>query len=177
MYCSGCGLALVPGQPVCPQCGRPVAVAVPPVPGMNFLVDNYASKIRTLAIFWFIYGGLNLLLGVIGLAFMRTFFSHNGFWQHNPWTNGGFPFGNWFFPAIWQLAWLFLILRVALAAVAGWGLIERAPWGRFVALVAAFLSILKFPFGTALAIFTLVLLLGYRNNMLYSELQHHPTPY
>lgn len=177
MYCSGCGLALVAGQPVCPQCGRPVAAQVPSVPGMNFLVDTYAGKVRTLAVFWFVYAGLNLLLGFVGMAFMRAFFAHSGFWQHGPWANGDFPFGNWFFPAIWQLAWIFLILRVALAVAAGWGLIEQAPWGRFVALVAAFLSIFKFPFGTALAIFTLVLLLGYRNNMLYNELQHRPSPY
>jgi hypothetical protein len=40
-----------------------------------------------------------------------------------------------------------------------------------VAIVAAFLSLLKFPFGTALGIWTLVMLLGYRNTTLYQTLQ------
>jgi hypothetical protein len=57
-----------------------------------------------------------------------------------------------------------------LALAAGWGLMERAPWGRIVAIVAAFLSLLRFPFGTALGIWTLVVLLGYRNSTLYEQL-------
>ena len=175
MFCSGCGHALTPGQPVCPQCGRPAAVPIPPVPGMNYLVATYASKIKTLAIFWFIYAGLILVGGLIGMAFLRAFASHWG-WNHGPWDNG-FPFGSWLGPTIVHLAILFTIVRAGLALAAGWGLMERAQWGRFVALVAAFLNILKFPFGTALGIFTLVLLLGYRNNTLYAELQRTPMVY
>jgi hypothetical protein len=40
-----------------------------------------------------------------------------------------------------------------------------------VAIVAAFLSVLKFPFGTAMGIWTLVMLLGYRNTTLYGQLE------
>jgi len=47
---------------------------------------------------------------------------------------------------------------------------ERAAWGRILAIVVAFLTLIKFPFGTALAIFTLVILLGYRNSSLYEQL-------
>jgi hypothetical protein len=47
---------------------------------------------------------------------------------------------------------------------------ERAPWGRIVAIVAAVFSLLRFPFGTALGIWTLVVLLGYRNSTLYDQL-------
>jgi hypothetical protein len=39
-----------------------------------------------------------------------------------------------------------------------------------VAIVAAVFSLLKFPFGTAMAIWTLVVLLGYRNTTLYEQL-------
>jgi len=177
MFCSGCGQAVVPGQPVCQQCGRPIAPPVPPVPGMNFLVDAYAGKIRTLGVFWLVYGGLSLILGFMGMAFAHAFMSHWGMWNHGPWGQNEFPFGNWFWPAIWQFAWFTLLVRAGLAFAAGWGLMERAPWARLVALIAAFFSILKFPFGTAIGIFTLVLLLGYRNNMLYSELQHRPMMY
>jgi hypothetical protein len=73
-------------------------------------------------------------------------------------------------PAFLHFAWVFLVLRAALALAAGWGLMERAPWGRIVAIVAAFLSLLRFPFGTALGIWTLVVLLGYRNSTLYEQL-------
>jgi hypothetical protein len=63
-----------------------------------------------------------------------------------------------------------IVVRAGLAFAAGWGLMERAPWGRVVAIVAAFLSLLKIPFGTAIAIWTLVTLLGYRNTSLYDQL-------
>ena len=51
-----------------------------------------------------------------------------------------------FMPAILHFAWVFLVLRTGLALVAGWGLMERAPWGRIVAIVAAFpLQLFKYP--------------------------------
>ena len=42
--------------------------------------------------------------------------------------------------------------------------------GPFVAIVAAILSLIKFPFGTAIGIWTLIMLLGYRNSSLYEQL-------
>jgi hypothetical protein len=47
---------------------------------------------------------------------------------------------------------------------------EHTKWGRLVAIVAAILSLLKFPFGTAMGVWTLVMLLGYRNSSLYDQL-------
>jgi hypothetical protein len=76
----------------------------------------------------------------------------------------------WFGPVILRFGWAVLLVRVGLAAVAGWGLMEHAQWGRVVAIVAAILSMLKFPFGTAMGIWTLVMLLGYRNSTLYEQL-------
>lgn len=175
MYCSGCGLALAPGQPLCPQCGRPAAIPVPPVPGMAYLVEIYASKVKTLGIFWFIYAGLSLVTGFVGLAILRAVFHHSGDWDSGSWGHG--PLGPWFFPAVVHFARTRIILRTCLALAAGFGLMERAQWGRFVALVAAFLNIFNFPFGTALAIVTLVLLLGYRNNALYQQLPRTPVAF
>jgi hypothetical protein len=73
-------------------------------------------------------------------------------------------------PVILHFAWLFVVLRGGLAIVAGWGLMEHAPWGRVVAIVAAFLGLIRIPIGTALGIWTLVTLLGYRNTTLYDQL-------
>jgi len=171
MFCSGCGQPVAPGQQVCPQCGRPTAVPPPPpVPNLAFEVANYANRIRALSTVWFIYGGLSLVTGIVALSFANSFLNGGGFWMHGPWARNGFPLGPGFGPAIIHFAWIMLMLRSGLAFVAGWGLMERAPWGRVVAIVAAFLSILKIPFGTAIAIWTLVMLLGYRNTSLYDQL-------
>src|ERR1019366_10085 len=152
MYCSACGQALVPGQQVCPQCGRPAAAPVPPMPNLGFQLANYATRVRALSVVWFIYGGLSLALGIIGLTFANAFFNGGfGHWMHGPWAHS--PMDQpWFGPAIIHFAWAMVILRSGLALAAGYGLMERAPWGRFVALVAAFLSLIKIPFGTALGI-------------------------
>jgi len=170
MYCSGCGQVLAPGQAVCPQCGRQAVAPVPAVPGFAYQLESYAGKVKALSIVWFIYAGYALLTGVLGLAFANAFFSgHFGPWMHGPWARGPFPPGL-FGPMILRFAWMAVVVRVGLAAVAGWGLYERAQWGRIVAIVAAILSLLRFPLGTALGIWTLVMLLGYRNSTLYEQL-------
>jgi hypothetical protein len=140
------------------------------VPGFEFQLESYAGKVKALAIVWFVYAGISLLLGVAGLTFAHAFFSNQfGHWGHGPWGNGSMP-PEWFGPAIIHLIWVALLVRSALALIAGWGLMERTQWGRIVAIIAAVLSLLKFPFGTALGIWTLVLLLGYRNTTLYEQL-------
>jgi len=170
MYCSGCGQAIEAGQGFCTQCGRPVAAPVPAVPGLQFQLESYAGKVKALSVVWFIYAGLALVAGIMGMAFASALFSGRlGPWMHGPWAHSPFP-PEFFGPALLQFAWIFLIGRVALALVAAWGLMEHTQWGRIVAIVAAFLSLLKFPFGTALGIWTLVVLMGYRNSSLYEQL-------
>jgi len=170
MYCSGCGLALAHGQAICPQCGRPAMAPVPPVPGMAFELQNYAGKVKALGVVWLVYAAFALVTGIAALAFANAFFSgHYGPWMNGPWGHGSMP-PFWFGSALLRFAWVFLLARVGLAALAGFGLLERAQWGRIVAIVAAVLCLIKFPFGTAMGIWTLIVLLGYRNSTLYEQL-------
>lgn len=169
MYCSACGRALNAGESACPQCGRPVAPTVP-IPGLQFEVERYASKIKTLSVFWFIYAALGFILGIAGLTFAKAFFSGGfGPWANGPWPHGPMPpfFAN---PMFLHFIWLILLLRCLLAFAAAWGLMEHAQWGRLVAIIVAIFSLIKFPFGTALGIATLIILLGYRNSTLYDQL-------
>ena len=156
MFCSGCGHALAPGQAFCAQCGRPSAAVIPPIPGLQFQLEAYTGKIRVLAIFWFSYAGLAFFRAALSGAF--------GQWMHGPMP----PLFMGHF--LIQFFWVILVARVALAVCAGWGLMQHAQWGRMVAIVAAIFSLLKFPFGTAMGIWTLVVLLGYRNGTLYEQL-------
>jgi len=179
MYCSGCGQPLTPGQPACAQCGRPAAT-VPPVPGFAFEVENYAGKIRALSVVWGIYAAFSLLTGIAELTFFHAFMTnHFGPFGHGPF-GGDSPFPQeWFGHAIFGLIWIALLTRTAMAVFVAWALHERASWARIVAIIVAFLSLLKFPFGTALGIWTLVVLMGYRNATLYDQLNpppSYPTP-
>lgn len=165
MFCSACGIAIAPGQNICPQCGRPVLPVVPaPVPGIQFEVEKFRSNIEALSVVWFVYAGVTLLFGFAKLTFAKAFFS-GGF---GPWMHGSMP--PWFFPMALQFAWIGIIVRAALAVVAGWALMEHQEWGRIVAIVIAILSLIHPLLGTALGIWTLVMLLGYRNSTLYEQL-------
>lgn len=185
MYCSACGQALAAGETICPQCGRPVAVPIPPVPGLQFELENYAGKVKALAVVWLIFAGISLLVGTVGMIFANAILSGNfGPFAHGPWAHGPWMYGPWMQhdwrhdvpPPLWlaplvvHLIWIAVLSWSALAFAAGWGLLQRTGWGRILAIIAAFLCLLKFPFGTALGIWTLVILLGYRNTTLYHQL-------
>jgi hypothetical protein len=140
------------------------------VPGLQFQLESYAGKIKALSVVWFIVAGLSLVTGIAGLTFARAFLGgHFGYWMHGPWSSGSLP-PEWFGTTIVPLLWLAVLCWTALALAAGWGLMEHEPWGRVVAIVAAIFCLLKFPLGTALGIWTLVVLLGYRNTQLYERL-------
>jgi hypothetical protein len=173
MYCSGCGVGLAPGQTFCPQCGRPVAMAAAPaIPGYELQLHNYASQIRALGIVWYVYSALALVIGAVGLAFANAALSGRlGEWFHGMGAGGDWPLGPWLGVAILRFGWVFLIARTALGVAAGWGLMQHAPWARVVAIIAAIVNLLHFfPFGAAVAIWTMVMLLGYRHSTLYEQL-------
>ena len=165
MFCSGCGRVLEQGQVVCPQCNRPVAPQMPSVPGFEYVLAAYAGKIKVLGVLWLVYAGITLLFGLIGMAILHSIFNGGtGPWAHEPMPH------IWFFPTLIHLTWIFVVGRALLAAVAGWGLLERTQWGRIVAIVAAILCLIRIPLGTALGIATLIILMGQRNWSLYEEL-------
>lgn len=169
MFCSACGASIPSGQAACPHCGQPSVPTAPPAPGLEFELLRYRGDIKVLAIAWYVYAGLSLLLGITGLSFARLFFmGHFGPWMHGP-IPPGIPPG--LISMAMHLVWIAIVVRAALAFVTGWALMEHRQWGRIFAIVIAILNLLKFPVGTALGVWTLVMLLGYRNSTLYARLQ------
>ena len=169
MYCSGCGQAWSQGRRFVPIAAGRWRRPVPPVPGLQFHLESYAGKIRVLSIFWFIYGGVSLCSALPDSPSPRHSFPAAWPLDARTLVNGPMP-PMWLGPALLHLIWVMLLLRAALAFAAGWGLMEHTQWGRLVAIVAAVLCLIKIPFGTAMGIWTLVMLLGYRNTTLYDQL-------
>ncbi len=56
------------------------------------------------------------------------------------------------------VAGIFVVLGLP-GIVAGWGLLRRKAWSRILALVVGILGLINFPFGTAIGIYTLWVLL------------------
>jgi len=169
MFCSGCGRQLEVGQGFCPQCGRVAAPITPPVVpalGFEYELARYASKIRILGILWLVFGGLSLLAGLAALHFAHAFLSGD----FGPWAQNQHMFPDWFLAGAIHFFLAMIILRAIVCAIAGWGLLERTQWGRIMAIIASVICMLKIPFGTALGVASLVILLGYRNSTLYDSL-------
>ena len=55
---------------------------------------------------------------------------------------------------------IFLGAMAALQLVAGWGLLQRKPWARILTIVLGVISLIRFPLGTALGVYTLWVLLS-----------------
>lgn len=177
MHCSGCGQDLMAGQGFCPRCGQVSGLGMPmtsiPAPGFNagpvswLPLAQIERRVNALAVGWFVYSGVAAFFGLIGLAFV-----HGAVGRHF----GGFgPFsgrlGHPMLGLFWtKFAWMALALRVGLGVAAAIGLMQKTTWGRVVAIVAAFLAILHFPFGTAIGIWTLAVLLKAPNAAGYAAM-------
>ena len=134
------------GQNFCPSCGRSFASAQALPAGQHTRV---ASHLKTLGILWLAYSilhliptGAMLIFGTVGPPW----------WRHEAHVP---PFVG---PMIVALGGLGAVLAL-LGILAGWGLLERRSWARSVAIVLGCLALLSIPFGTALGIYTLWVLI------------------
>ena len=55
---------------------------------------------------------------------------------------------------------VFFGAMAACQLIAGWGLLQRKPWARILTIVLGVISLIRIPFGTALGIYTLWVLLS-----------------
>jgi hypothetical protein len=157
-----------PYQPVCPRCGRqvmPIATATPP----PWIWTRVHRHVHTLGILWIAYAGWTLLHWFVAIGILSSMSHDWGF----PFGHGfdgfyGFPFAHmpWFIPLVTTI----LLARAILCVVTGIALLRRASWARPLALVTAFLTLIR-PFtGTALAIYTLWVLLPSASGQEYDQI-------
>jgi hypothetical protein len=77
-------------------------------------------------------------------------------------------------PSLWLHPFLSFISIVIVAKAAagflvGWGLLHREPWARILTIILAFLALFNVPFGTALGIYTLWVLLPAESDVEYEK--------
>ena len=153
MFCDRCGTALQEFQRFCPKCGKGVG-AVPLMP----VESRIAGHVRLLGIFWLAISAFRLLPGLALVSIFRYGF---------PFYTSGVP---GFVHGLMRGLGGLLLAGAVLGIVAGWGLLERQPWARMLAIVLGCFSLLDMPFGTALGIYTLWVLLPARSEEEYRQI-------
>lgn len=169
MYCDNCGASLVPDQNFCSSCGKPVPRTVQPAAqnpaaGPRNIPSPPANRIeghvKILAILW-------LILSVVRL------FPALGLWFGGSLAMHFIPLPIRFF--VWPIAGvigMFLLASAVAGLLAGWGLLNYRPWARILALILGVISLIHFPIGTALGIYTLWVLLPAESERNYRRLAH-----
>jgi hypothetical protein len=175
MFCDGCGTALNPGSQFCASCGKKVIPSPGQAPGQvptqAPVIDRVKRNIAALSALWLVYGILRVVGVVWLLGFGRAFV---------PWILGnmgghGLPMvGGWGLDSLISLGMYTAGITAAVFAAAylllAWGLYEKQPWARILGIVLGFLVLLRIPFGTALGIYTLWVLLPGTSGREYEQI-------
>ena len=108
------------------------------------------DQIKIIGILWIIFGSLSLF-GALALFLILMGVSYIP--GIDPVAPGILRFIGFFIGS-------FLALLGLPKIIGGIGLIKRQEWGRILTLVVSFLNLLSFPFGTALGIYSIIILMN-----------------
>ena len=162
MFCEQCGKELPSSAQFCSGCGK--AVGAPSGKRGDGRVNR---NLMPLGILWAVTGALRILEVFWLFMFGRIFLPAMRSWV--PEFAGGFPVARFLHNMIGAAAG-FAVVWALLAVVAAWGLLQRESWGRTVALIAGVLALIRIPFGTALGIYTLWVLMPQTSDEEYRQL-------
>jgi hypothetical protein len=150
MFCDGCGVGVQPGQAFCSKCGKQI---VGSITAMRSQAGRVEQHIHLLGILWLAMSAFNVIGGLVLLVVGNTVVAHMNEMGVPPQVPRGF------LTALLTIIGIVVLAKAALGFLAGWGLMQRESWGRTLALVLAFISLFNIPFGTAIGVYTLWVLL------------------
>ncbi len=160
MFCDGCGTAVQPGQGFCSRCGKQIFGTVQvmqPRPG------RVQAHTQLLGILWLAASAFNTIAGLVLFLLANTMFAHM--------RELGAPEGpTAFLRPLLSVIGIFVLAKAAFGFLAGWGLLQRESWARILALVLGFIALFHVPFGTALGVYTLWVLLPLQSQQEYEAM-------
>ena len=158
MFCSACGAQIQPHYSICPNCQRPISAAMTPsLPG------RFDRHVHILGILWIIAGALFLIPAFI-LVIVSNFVRFA--------IPAAETLGRFVAPLVLSVIGGSLFIVAACGILLGWGLLRLQPWARMAAIVVGIVALLHPPFGTALGIYTLWVLLTDQRGVEYDRLAH-----
>jgi hypothetical protein len=155
MFCDACGTAVQPGQSFCSKCGKQIIGPVAVVQSAKGRVQAHA---QLLGILWFAFSAFNAVGGLVLLILGGVLIPHLREMRGVP---SDLPVG--FLTSLFSVIGIVIVAKAVLGFIAGWGLVQRESWARLIALVLAFISLFNIPFGTAIGVYTLWVLLPARS--------------
>jgi hypothetical protein len=111
-------------------------------------IPRVPRHLQTLGVLWGVFAAYRIGSVFLGLAFANVMMRSHFFRWNMP---GQMPFFHAMMPFIFATT----LVMAGAAALVCWSLLQRKPWARVLAIVFGVLALLKFPFGTALGIYTL----------------------
>jgi phage shock protein PspC (stress-responsive transcriptional regulator) len=160
MFCDGCGGVVQPGQAFCSQCGKQI---VGPIALVQPRAGRVQEHVRLVGLFWLALAAFNTIGAIVLYVIANTVFARM--------NQMGEPAGPTFLRPLLSTIALLLFGLAACEFVAGWGLLQHERWARVIALVLSFISLfMNIPFGTALGIYTMWVLLPAQSERDYETL-------
>jgi hypothetical protein len=155
MYCQHCGKLGDGISRYCTGCGNS-SPSYAPGREIKSAKQKLEGHIKVMGVLWLAYSALRVLAGMMVLAFSHFIVPIIA--NAMPPDASPFPVAN-FLQAIYGFVFVYCVITGILGAIAGYGLLQRQSWGRTMALVMAFISLFSLPFGTAMGVYTLIVLL------------------
>ncbi|MBZ5618736.1 MAG: hypothetical protein LAQ69_08445 [Acidobacteriia bacterium] len=118
-----------------------------------------AGHVRLLGILWLALSAFRLIPGLLLVAMFR-----HGTVSFLP------PEVPFFVHGLIKAAGGLILASAALGIMAGWGLLERQPWARMLAIIIGCFNLIDMPFGTGLGVYTLWVLLPAKSEEEYRQI-------
>ena len=165
MFCDGCGSEVQAGQGFCSRCGKQI---VGPVSFSQPRPGRVQEHVRLLGLLWLGFSAFNTMAGLVLYVLANTLFARlNGLGEP------GSPTA--FLKPLLSVVAIIWLAKAACGFLAGWGLLQREHWARVLVLVIAFVSLFtNIPFGTAIGVYTMWVLLPAQSEQEYEALVSVP---
>jgi zinc-ribbon domain len=155
LFCDRCGSEIRENDSFCPKCGNPIGEGRVSPAG-----SRLSRHLRLLGILWLALSAFRLVPGFVLLS---------SFGQFMIAADPDVPI---FVHGMLRAIGAVFVLTGLLGIAAGWGLLTRQPWARMLAIVFGCISLIDIPFGTALGIYTLWVLVPGESEQEYRRLAH-----
>lgn len=133
---------------------------------MQFPVSRVARHVQTLGILWTVFAVYSVLRWLLLVPFLRHIFGSRMWMPGMDMGYGPFHPGGW----LLEFISVMVVGRAILSLAVGIALLTRQSWGRIFAVILAVLTLIKPVLGTALAIYTLWVLLSRNADQDYAEI-------